>query len=92
MRCKKPTCSGTIRFLHKLFARFGIPDIIVLNNGTQSTVKRVQRFFKAFLIVHITTTWYHLWSYGQAEKFVDTFKRALKNWMGTNPLTISYNF
>ena len=28
MKCKNPTCSDPIRFLHKLFARFGICYVV----------------------------------------------------------------
>ena len=73
-----PLCSGTIRFLHELFSRFGIPNTIVLDNGAQFSTKEFKEFGKAFSIVYTTTTLYHLRSNGQAEKFVDTFKRGLK--------------
>ena len=78
MKCKNPMCSGIIRFLHELFARFGIPDTIVLDNETQFMEKEFKDFCKAFLIVYITTAPYHLQSNGQVERFVDTFKQALK--------------
>ena len=60
MKCKTPMCNSTIRFLHELFARFCIPDTIVLNNGKQFTAKEFKDFCKAFSIVHITTVPYHL--------------------------------
>ena len=44
MKSKNPTCSDTIRFLHELFARFGVPDTIVLDNGTQFMAS-IQRFW-----------------------------------------------
>ena len=74
MRSKNPTCSGTIRFLHKLFARFDILHPIVSDNGTQFTVKEFTGFCKTFSIVHITTEPYHPRSNGQAERFVNIFK------------------
>ena len=76
MKCKNQICSGTIRFLHEHIARFGIPDMIVSNNGTQFIAKELKDFCKAFLILHMTTTPYHLQSNGQAERFADTFKWA----------------
>ena len=39
MKRKISTYSGTNRFLHELFSRFGIPDNIVSDNGTQFTAK-----------------------------------------------------
>ena len=79
MKCKNPMYSSTIRFLHELFTRFDIPDTIVSNNGTQFTAKELKDFCKAFSIVPITTTLYHTRSNGLAERFVDTFKRAIKS-------------
>ena len=67
-------CSGIIRFLHELFARFGIPDIIALDNGTQFLAKEFKHFCKSFLFVHISTAPYHLQSNGQAIRFEDTLK------------------
>ena len=43
MKCKNPTCRGTIRFLHELFSRFGLPHTIPSDNGTIEG-KRAQRF------------------------------------------------
>ena len=60
MKCKNPTCSGTIRFLHELFARFDIPDTIVSNNGIRFSAKVFKDFCKAFSIVYFITTLYHL--------------------------------
>ena len=71
-------CSGTIWFLHKHFPRLGIPDTNVLKNGRQFMVKEFKDSCKAFLIIHIPTASYHPWPNGQAERFVDTFKWALK--------------
>ena len=78
MKCKKSTCSGTIRVLHEIFARFCIPNTIVSDDGTQFMANEFKDFCKAFLILHITTTPYHPSSNRQAERFVDTFKRAFK--------------
>ena len=78
MKYKNLMCSGTIRFLHKFFARFGILDTIVLDNGTQFAAKEFKDFYKVFLIIHITTAPYHARFNWQAESFLDTFKWALK--------------
>ena len=48
MKCKNLTWSGTIRFLHGLFARFGIADKILSDNGTQFTAKELKDFCIAF--------------------------------------------
>ena len=83
LRCKRPTTGTTIDFLHELFARFGVVDCIVSNNGTQFTSAEFKSFCSTFQVKHITTPQYHPRSNGQAERFVDTLKRALKKAQGT---------
>lgn len=78
LRCKKPTFNTTTTFLHELYARFGVPECIVSDNGTQFTSKEFKEFCELYQINHITTPPYHPRSNGLAERFVDTLKRALK--------------
>ena len=82
-RCKHPTTEITIRSLHELFARFGVVDCLVSDNGTQFTSGEFKEFCETFQIDHITIPPYHPRSNGQAERFVDTLKRALKKAKGT---------
>ena len=88
MKCKNPTRSHTIRFLHDIFTRFGIPDTIVSDNGTQFTTKILKDFCKAFSILHIITAPYHPQPNGQAERFMNSFKRALKSQMEIRFLSV----
>ena len=81
-KCKHPTSTSTIDALRLLFSRFGVPKTIVSNNGTQFTSKEFEEFCKALSIEHLTTAIYHPRSNGLAERFVDTFKRALKKNQG----------
>ena len=83
IQCRKPTSEVVINFLFELFARFGVVDCIVTDNGTQFTSADFKHFCKLHLIDHITTPQYHPRSNGQAERFVDTLKRALKKAGGT---------
>ena len=78
LRCRKPTTAITINFLHELFASFGFVDCLVSDNATQFTSSEFKEFCETFQIKHITTPQYHPRSNGQAERFVDTLKRALK--------------
>ncbi|XP_014788759.1 uncharacterized protein K02A2.6-like [Octopus bimaculoides] len=77
-KCKKPTSVVTVRFLHKLFTRYGIPDTIVSDNRTQFSSDEFRKFCKMFIIIHVTTPPYHSKSNRQVERFVDTMKRVLK--------------
>ena len=77
-KCKNPMSEIIIKFLYELFARFGIVDLIVIDNGSQFTSKDFKEFCEIYQIKHITTTPFHPWSNSQAERFMDTLKRALK--------------
>ena len=64
-------------FLRELFTRFGVVDCIVSDNGSQFMSSEVKEFCQTFSVEHITIAPYHPRSNGQAERFVDTFTRAL---------------
>ena len=76
------TSEATIQQLRRLFAQFGIPETIVSDNGTQFTSAVFLEFCKKNNIQHIRSPPFHPQSNGQAERFVDTFKRALKKMKG----------
>uniref|UniRef100_A0AAG5DP56 RNA-directed DNA polymerase n=1 Tax=Anopheles atroparvus TaxID=41427 RepID=A0AAG5DP56_ANOAO len=69
---------ATIAILRGIFARHGSPITLVSDNGPQFVGEHFEDFCKRFGIAHITTAPYHPQSNGQAERFVDTFKRALR--------------
>ena len=83
LKCKRLTTETVINFLHQLFALFSVADCIVSGNGTQFTFKEFKDFCQTFAVKHITIASYHPSSNGQAEHFIDTFKRALKKAKGT---------
>lgn len=64
--------------VEKIHQRFGNPDILVSDNGTQFTSGQFQMFWCKNGITHIRTAPYHPQSNGQAERFVDSLKRGLK--------------
>ena len=72
------TASTTIEELRSLFARWGIPQQLVTDNGPQFVAQEFQMFVKANNIKHVKSSPYHPATNGLAERFVQTLKRALK--------------
>jgi hypothetical protein len=73
----RPTATNTVNVLRRLFSQHGLPEVIVSDNGTQFTSTQFIEFCRENGIEHIRSPPYHPQSNGQAERFVDTFKRAL---------------
>ena len=70
------TSSLTIEVLRDLFARFGIPEQIVSDNGAQFVFEEFQAFIRSNGIGHITSAPYHPVANSLAEKAVQTFKQT----------------
>ena len=85
---KSTTSSKTIEVLRTLFARFGIPEQMVSDNGPQFVSDEFQAFTRANGIRHITSAPYHPATNGLAERSVQTFKQALRSMEGSSaPVT-----
>ena len=68
----------TIDRLRTIFGRYGVPAQVVTDNRSQFTSTEFQLFLKTNGIKHITTAPFHPATNGQAERFVQSFERAIK--------------
>lgn len=72
------TTKATVNLLRLLFANKGMPELLVTDNGTQFKSAEFSQYCCENGIRHVTTAPFHPQSNGQAERFVDTFKRAVR--------------
>ena len=78
MPMETTTSIKTIQALRTIFARWGLPEQIVSDNGPQFTSTELQKFCRVNGVKHILVAPYHPRSNGEAECFVKPFKHALK--------------
>ena len=72
------TAERTIEILQSLFSRFGLPNQIVSDNGPQFTSDVYHQFCTNNGIRRTLVAPYHPRSNGEAERFVQSFKNAIK--------------
>ena len=72
------TAESTITALRSIFLLEGPPETLVSDNGTQFTATRFKEFCSQAGINHLTTAPFHPSSNGEAERFVRTFKSAMR--------------
>lgn len=77
-RTKTITSEFTISKLREIFARFGLPEVIVSDNGTQFTSEIFGEFVSRNGIRHIVTAVAHPATNGAAENAVGSCKNGLK--------------
>ncbi|PFX22695.1 Retrovirus-related Pol polyprotein [Stylophora pistillata] len=72
------TAEETVSTLRSLFARIGLPDQMVSDNGSQFTSETFRKFTTANGIKPVTGAPYHPSTNGQAERLVQSFKKGVK--------------
>ena len=76
------TTERTIDVFRDVFAPFGIPEVLVSNNGPQFVSEEMARFLLSMGVEHMYSAPYHPQSNGEAERSVQTFKSAMKSMKG----------
>ncbi|XP_055688348.1 uncharacterized protein K02A2.6-like [Lutzomyia longipalpis] len=82
-RTPSTTSTQTIQRLQETFARNGLPETIVSDNGTQFVSEEFAEFCRTNGIQHLKTNPYCPYSNGQCERLVDSLKRSM-NKQGTS--------
>uniref|UniRef100_A0A3P8TE00 Integrase catalytic domain-containing protein n=1 Tax=Amphiprion percula TaxID=161767 RepID=A0A3P8TE00_AMPPE len=72
------TDKGVITAMKSIFARHGIPDIVISDNGPQYACEEFRSFAESWEFTHVTSSPGHAQSNGQAERTVQTVKKLLK--------------
>ena len=72
------TAPKTLDMLREIFARYGLPEQLVSDNGPQFTSTELEMCMKANGIKHLNTVPYHPASNGEAQRSVQTFEHSLK--------------
>ena len=75
------TTQNTIKHLRSMFARFGLPRVMVTDNGTCFTSSDFAQFAQHNQIRHVRISPYHPSTNGLAERAVQTFKLGMKKQM-----------
>ena len=71
----KLTTREVTKALKIMYARYGVPDTVVTDNGPQFASQEFSSFAKTWGFVHTTSSPYHPQSNGKAENAVKTIKR-----------------
>lgn len=72
------TSMTTIKTLRILFSRYGVPKMIVSDNGPQFTSEEFQQFCNNNNVKHVRSTPYHPKTNGLVERAVQTFKNRFQ--------------
>ena len=72
------TSTATIVLLRKSFATFGLPEVVVSDNGSKFTSDEFETFLKKNGVKHVKMPPYHPASNGLVERAVQTFKSGMK--------------
>ena len=70
---------NTVEVLRNWFSQFGLPKVVVTDNGPQFISKDFAQFMRENGIAHVASPIYHQQSNGLAERGVQTLKKAIQS-------------
>ena len=73
----KTDSSSTIEVFREIFSRFGLPELVISDNGSQLVSEEMEHFFEINGIKHRTSAPYHPETNGLAENMVGNFKSSM---------------
>ena len=73
-----PTAAEVIAHMKSIFARHGIPELVVSDNGPQYSCEAFSEFASEYQFQHVTSSPLYPQSNGEAERAVKTIKGLLK--------------
>ncbi|XP_008181766.1 uncharacterized protein K02A2.6-like [Acyrthosiphon pisum] len=76
------TSISVIQHLKSIFARFGIPSVIVSDNGPPFNSLEFKQFMHEWDIEHVTSSPNYAQSNGLAERSIQSIKKLLKKFQG----------
>ena len=77
-RLTRATAEEVITHTKSIFARHGIPEVVISDNGPQYASDAYATFAKDYQFYHFTSSPYFAHSNGEAERAVGTIKNLLK--------------
>ena len=77
-RLDRPTALEVITRMKGMFARYGIPEVVVSDNGPQYSCEAFKEFAADYQFRHNTSSPYYPQSNGEAERAVKTVKGLLR--------------
>ena len=84
------TSQCVINSCKAIFARFGIPEVLFSDNGTQFSSREFARFAEYYGFTHLTSSPLHPSGNGEAERAVQTIKNLLRK--EEDPFTALLNY
>lgn len=77
-RLERSSAECVVNHTSSIFARHGIPEVVVSDNGPQYTSDLFRKFASEYGFKHVTSSPYHPQGNGEAERGVQTVKNLLK--------------